>query len=87
VRKLHREELLEVGKCFYRQAGINLDCSLIVGILEDDRFEATYEYSQVEIAKRLTLVNNRLQMIGEASPGLDEEPKSYAVVLEWIMLY
>jgi uncharacterized Rmd1/YagE family protein len=90
---MSREEIgKEVGKMFLVKHGINLDCSLIdtpEEFWEDDRFEATYESTlkYFEIAKRLTLVNNRLHMIGELHQVLIEENQNHhAVVLEWIII-
>jgi uncharacterized Rmd1/YagE family protein len=88
-----REEIgKEVGKMFLVKHGINLDCSLIdtpEEFWEDDRFEATYESTlkYFEITKRLTLVNNRLHMIGELHQVMIEENQNHhAVVLEWIII-
>lgn len=90
---MSREEIgKEVGKMFLVKHGINLDCSLIdtpEEFWEDDRFEATYESTlkYFEITKRLTLVNNRLQMIGELHQVMIEENQNHhAVVLEWIII-
>jgi uncharacterized Rmd1/YagE family protein len=90
---MSREEIgKEVGKMFLVKHGINLDCSLIdtpEEFWEDDRFEATYESTlkYFEITKRLALVNNRLQMIGELHQVMIEENQNHhAVVLEWIII-
>jgi uncharacterized Rmd1/YagE family protein len=92
INMSQKEISKEVGKMFLVKHGINLDCSLIdtpEEFWEDDRFEAVYDMAlkYFEIAKRLTLVNNRLNMIGELHQVLIEETQNHhAAMLEWIII-
>lgn len=82
----------EIGRLFLVKHGINLDQSLIdtpEEFWEDDRFEATYDMTikYFKIGKRLDLVNNRLDMIGELHNKIQEENHTHhAVILEWIII-
>lgn len=87
-----REMSREVGRLFLVKHGINLDQSLIdtpEEFWEDDRFEPFYDITlkYFEISKRLSLVNNRLNMIGELHNKIMEENHTHhAVILEWIII-
>ena len=64
-------------------------CLFVAEFWEDDRFESTYDTTlkYFEISKRLTLVNNRLTMIGELHQVLIEANQNHhAVILEWIII-
>jgi uncharacterized Rmd1/YagE family protein len=82
----------EVGRIFLVKHGINLDNALgdtPEEFWEDDRFEPAYDRAlkYFEIDKRLSLVNNRLAMIGELHQVLTGESQNHhAVVLEWIVI-
>jgi len=91
--KMSREDIgKEVGRMFLVKHGVNLDNSLIdtpEEFWEDDRFEEVYIFAckYLQINKRLELVNNRLDMIGELHQVLIEENQNHhAVVLEWIII-
>lgn len=87
-----RDMSREVGRLFLVKHGINLDQSLIdtpEEFWEDDRFEPYYDITlkYFEISKRLSLVNNRLDMIGELHNKIMEENHTHhAVILEWIII-
>ncbi|GAX16982.1 hypothetical protein FisN_5Hh361 [Fistulifera solaris] len=87
-----REMSREIGRLFLVKHGINLDQSLIdtpEEFWEDDRFEPYYDVTlkYFEISKRLSLVNNRLDMIGELHNKIMEENHTHhAVILEWIII-
>ena len=56
---------------------------------QDDRFEGVYERAMkyFEITKRLSLVNNRLDMIQDLHEVLIEAAENHhAVYLEWIII-
>ncbi|CAB9509175.1 for meiotic nuclear division protein 1 homolog [Seminavis robusta] len=82
----------EIGRLFLVKHGINLDQSLIdtpEEFWEDDRFESTYDTTlkYFKITKRLDLVNERLDMVGELhNKILEENHTHHAVVLEWIII-